>query len=270
MHGHNPTHYTQYIKQVSNKSRVLVPIQRSSGPDDHILITKFNLAEPAGCLVHCPLQCAWPVSAAKSATKVKVTCNKCRSTCMIPQVKTNQATTLGRASLVAVTFPQPQTHASWGPLPGADIQKDPGAEGPTVRGPAIKAAAIQKTVANVQDAVAVVDTAVSEVEDTVAEHSSIQETPTEMAMRRLTRVRKPTPKAAEQGPGSIPTPLQPGRISKGKRKATSPQATPPPMETRSRSLPTICILPCPRRVELVRKASSPALSHSTSGSSGGS
>lgn len=266
MRGHNPDRYTKYIKQVSKKKGADVPIERP-GPNDHILITKFDLAEPAGCLVHCPVLCAWPVRAAKSATQVKVTCNKCGAACMIPQIKTNQATTLGRVSLVAVPYPQPVMYANWGPPPSANIVEGLGAEGPTIGDPATQATTIQNTITHVQDAVAVVDPAVSEVEDTVTETPSVKGT-TEMAMRRSTRMRKPTPKAAEQEPASISAPLQPGRVSKGKRKATSVQASPPPLETRSRSTPTIRIPPRPRRVELVRKVSSPALS--TSGSSGGS
>ena len=92
--SHDPARYTQYSLCESGKKPELVPITRK-GTDDHILITKFNFAEPAGLLVPCVLGCAWPMNTAATAAGIRVRCGMCGSKTTIPRHKSDLTTRLG-------------------------------------------------------------------------------------------------------------------------------------------------------------------------------
>ena len=268
-HGHDPSRYTKYTRQESKTNAIPVKLTAEPSQDDHILITKFSFTEPAGLSLLCNLRCGWGLTSSKTVSGVKVVCRRCGSKCVVPRFYSNGSTTLGRASLVAVRFPQRVMYANWGPPARAVITDDLGPDDGAIGG-----ITTEDTIADVKDTTPeddiTKDTTIENdtTEDTTIANDTTEDTTiandtTQTALRRSGRRRTLTPKAAELEP-----PPQSTCSSKGKRKATSLQITPPPMETRSNSLPTIRI---PRH-KLIHKASSPALSNrpSTPSSAGGS
>jgi len=242
--GHKPERYTVYSKLAKKKNKE-IPITPPPGGDDHILITKFDIAEPCGLVVTCPIQCGWPMTSSMHVNTVRFTCN-CGAKGTVDQYKTSQDTALGSASLVAVRFPQARYYAKW----------DAPSEADTRTGPELASAGIQDAVVEngpAQDVLA-------HVEDSAVQDNAIEESNTGTTRRRSTRKRKPTPKAFDPDSRSTSPPPKVAPTAKGKRKATSRQLSPPPMETRSSSLPTIRVPPYQTRLELARKSSSPALS----------
>ena len=252
--GHNPDRYTKYKRLVSKKVFEDVPITAPPGGDDHILITKFNLGESCGLAVQCPLQCSWKVNSTTHATTTRLECSKCGARATIPQFKTDQSTVLGRASLVAVRFPQAAMFVTWeAPKPADSSQgsgpKTASTEDPPVGRPSVEAASLLSGDSPAADGVA------------------SEESATRPTRRRSTRRKKPTPKAAAQESASSSSSLPPAGTSTGKRKASSLLHSPSPMDTRSISLPTIRIPPYQERLSLPRKSSSPALSLRSTASS---
>ena len=293
-HGHDPNRYTTYTRQQSKTNAIPVKLVAEPGRDDHILITKFSFTEPAGLLLLCNLRCGWGLTSSKTASGVQVVCSRCGSKCVVSRFYSNGSTTLGRASLVAVRFPQQVMYANWGPPARVaitdDLGPDDGAIGgittedtivdventtpednitkdTTIENNITKDTTIENNInkyATIEDNI----TKDTTIENDTTKDTTIESDTTQTALRRSRRKRKLTPKAAELETPTPPPPPQPTCSSKGKRKATSLQISPPPMETRSNSLPAIRL---PRH-KLVHKASSPALSNrpSTPSSAGGS
>ena len=283
-HGHDPSRYTTYTRQESKTNAISVKLTAEPSRDDHILITKFSFTEPAGLSLLCNLRCGWGLTSSKTASGVKVVCGRCGSKCVVPRFYSNGSTTLGRASLVAVRFPQQVMYANWGPPTRVAITDDLGPDDGVIGGITTEDAIndvedttpeddITKdtTIENNINKYATIENNITmntTIENNTTKDTTIESDTTQTALRRSRRRRKLTPKAAELETPTPPPPPQPTCSSKGKRKAMSLQISPPPMETRSNSLPAIRL---PRH-KLVHKASSPALSNrpSTPSSAGGS
>lgn len=84
----------------------------------HYSYSKYNSSRPGGALVLCHNRaCTEPVigraQKGQRSHLVEFKCPQCRSSCITPNVTTNQHTTLGRHAIVKTPYPLPQYPAEW-------------------------------------------------------------------------------------------------------------------------------------------------------------
>ena len=108
--GHNETCFTTFhVNGVPQP----VPIAATPDPNNHTLITGFNLGVVGGRAVRCPIAEHKGIGFKQTKSQVRITCKQCQSKCTVPQFKTSTTTPLGTQGLVALNYPLDQYPARW-------------------------------------------------------------------------------------------------------------------------------------------------------------